>query len=130
MNIALRILAVVVLVLVVDGVWLRLQRAMYRKTIRHTQKKEMKLRLSGAVGSYVCIIFLIVFVNEVVLDRDVGITSAALYGFLIGLAVYGVFNGTNVAIFTDYDKRTAIIDSIWGGSLFALSFALYSLMMS
>lgn len=127
MHIVLRILIISVLVLVVDGVWLRLQRPMYLKMIRNVQKAEMKLGRLGAIVSYACIIFLIVFVNEVLVTIE-DATTAALYGFLIGFAIYGIFNGTNLAIFRRYDKYTGFIDSIWGGFLFALSFGIYNIM--
>lgn len=121
----LRVLIVAALVLVVDGVWLRLRRAMYQRTIRNVQKKELRVRMCGAVWSYACIIFLIVWVSELIGDSPL----AALYGFLLGFAVYGVFNGTNRAIFRDYDTRTAVVDSLWGGAIFALAFWVYSIMV-
>lgn len=122
-----RILVVVMFVLVVDGIWLRAMRPMYRKTIRQTQKKDMKLRMGGAVASYVCIIALIVFFAEgrfPVESKPRQSVTLAL-GFLYGAAIYGVFNGTNVAIFQDYSTKTAVIDTLWGGVLFASSIALY-----
>jgi uncharacterized membrane protein len=126
-SIVVRIVVVVFVVLIVDGIWLRLQRQMYRETIRKTQKKELSMRFSGAALSYVCIIFLIVFLSETI--ETSSIWQSALYGFLLGLATYGVFNGTNVAIFKDYSTKTAVVDSMWGGTLFALTFAIYKWMM-
>jgi uncharacterized membrane protein len=121
MNILLRILLVSVFVLVVDGIWLRLQRGMYRKTIRETQKREMKVRIAGAIWSYVSIIALIVMFAEFVEVGDFW----PLYGFIYGALIYGVFNGTNVAIFREYSVKTAVTDTLWGGILFSVSIALY-----
>jgi uncharacterized membrane protein len=121
MNIVLRILILSVFVLVVDGIWLRLQRGMYRKTIRETQKREMKVRMAGAIWSYVSIIILVVMFAEFAEVGDLWM----LYGFIYGALIYGVFNGTNVAIFREYSTKTAVIDTIWGGILFSVSIAVY-----
>jgi uncharacterized membrane protein len=48
-----------------------------------------------------------------------------LYGFIYGALIYGVFNGTNVAIFREYSVKTAVTDTLWGGILFSVSIALY-----
>jgi uncharacterized membrane protein len=126
MNILLRILLLSVFVLLVDGIWLRLQGGMYRKTIRETQKREMKVRIVGAIWSYVSIIALIVMFAEFVEARDLGL----VYGFIYGALIYGVFNGTNVAIFREYSTKTAVIDTIWGGILFSVSIAAYRVLMT
>jgi len=123
MNIVLRIVLLSVFVLVVDGIWLRLQRNMYRKTIRETQKKEMKLRMVGAAWSYVSIIILIIMFSEFARVDDFWL--AVLYGFIYGALIYGVFNGTNIAIFSEYSTKTAVLDTIWGGILFSAGITLY-----
>ena len=42
-------------------------------------------------------------------------------GFIFGVVVYGVFDFTNLAIFSNYPFSTAIIDTLWGGILMALT---------
>jgi len=122
MNIVWRILILCAFVLVVDGIWLRLQRAMYRKTIRETQKKEMRLRMAGAAWSYGSIILLMVLFAEAFHESR---GAVAIYAFVYGALIYGVFNGTNVAIFSEYSTRTAVVDTLWGGVLFAAGITLY-----
>ena len=36
------------------------------------------------------------------------------YGMFIGLIIYGVYNGTNFAIFKNYPLKVSIIDTLWG----------------
>jgi uncharacterized membrane protein len=36
------------------------------------------------------------------------------YGALLGLAMYGVFDGTNYVLFKDYKLETVLIDTIYG----------------
>ena len=37
------------------------------------------------------------------------------------ICIYAVFDLTNYSIFTDYDIRFAIADTLWGGVLFVLT---------
>lgn len=54
------------------------------------------------------------------------IISSALRGALFGFIVYGVYNATNYAILTEYDLRTATIDTAWGMCVSGLVSALVS----
>jgi uncharacterized membrane protein len=41
--------------------------------------------------------------------------------FLLGLVIYGVYEGTNYALFNNWSEYIVIIDTLWGGILFALT---------
>ena len=41
--------------------------------------------------------------------------------FLNGAAVYAVYDFTNLAILKDYKVQFAVMDTLWGGTLFALA---------
>ena len=41
--------------------------------------------------------------------------------FLLGVTTYGIFDLTNYIIFKKYDIKVAILDVIWGGTLYALT---------
>jgi len=45
--------------------------------------------------------------------------------FLLGLFVYGVYDGTTLAVFKKYTLLTAGIDMMWGGVLFGSTAFLY-----
>lgn len=48
--------------------------------------------------------------------------------FILGLFVYGVYEGTNIAIFKNWSPYVALIDTIWGGVLFgAIAIIVYDL---
>jgi uncharacterized membrane protein len=40
--------------------------------------------------------------------------SAALYGAIFGLVLYGVYDFTNYAILAGYTSRMVIVDMLWG----------------
>jgi uncharacterized membrane protein len=39
--------------------------------------------------------------------------------FLLGIIIYGVYETTNLALFKNWSILTVIIDTLWGGILFA-----------
>jgi uncharacterized membrane protein len=41
--------------------------------------------------------------------------------FLLGIVIYGVYETTNYALFKDWSILTVIIDTLWGGTLFAIT---------
>jgi uncharacterized membrane protein len=43
-----------------------------------------------------------------------------LRGLMLALGMYGVYNTTNLAIFTNYSNELALRDTIWGTSLIAM----------
>jgi uncharacterized membrane protein len=47
--------------------------------------------------------------------------------FLNGAAVYAVYDFTNLAILKDYTIQFAVMDTLWGGTLFALAYYIITL---
>ena len=41
--------------------------------------------------------------------------------FVLGVVIYGVFDGTNMALFSRYSPLIAVQDALWGGILFAVT---------
>ena len=81
------------------------------QTIDHTKETHCKILPK------VCYIFLIFGLNYFILDQNRSVFDA----FLFGLVIYGVFDSTNMAIFKKYNWNVAIMDTIWGGTLMALT---------
>ncbi|MDX1581528.1 MAG: DUF2177 family protein, partial [Alphaproteobacteria bacterium] len=46
---------------------------------------------------------------------------AALHGALLGLAAYGTYNATNLAVLKDWPARLSLVDTLWGTSLTTVS---------
>ena len=40
--------------------------------------------------------------------------EAVVYGILVGLVIYGVFNATNYAINKDWSLKLTLLDTMWG----------------
>ena len=45
--------------------------------------------------------------------------------FLLGIFVYGVYEGTSYSILKNWTIYTILIDTLWGGTLFALTTYLF-----
>ena len=114
MNIKKIVISSVVL-LMIDLIYLKnIGTPVFSKVVNNIQGSELKLNFLGAFISY---LFLIIAVNYFILIPKKSILDA----FILGLCIYAVFDGTNLAIFKDYSVKAAIIDSIWGGILFAIT---------
>lgn len=52
--------------------------------------------------------------------------SSVKEAFLYGLLVYAVYDFTNLAVLPDYPLGFALIDTLWGGILFAIVYSIYN----
>jgi len=50
--------------------------------------------------------------------------------FTTGAAVYAVYDFTNLATLKDYTVQFAMIDTVWGGTLFAVAHMLHGLLVA
>lgn len=107
------LLSAIILVLI-DSVYLNIIKDYFGKQVRAVQKSPLKINMLGAV---LCYIFLIVAMNYFIIQQKRSIQDA----FLLGIIIYGVFETTNYALFEDWYFFTIIIDTLWGGTLFALT---------
>ena len=108
-----RIIISTVLFILIDSIYLKLVSPLFNKLINNIQGSDIKLRLDGALYAYICIV--LVF-NYFILHKN----GTLLDAFLLGLLTYGIYEGTNRAIFSKWSLDVMLIDSLWGGILFSL----------
>ncbi len=98
-----------VLFIVCDVPWLWLTSDWTQKMFKDVQGgTPLKVRFEGAVPVYFALAYL------------VQLTRSLQDAFLMGLAVYTVYEFTNYAALTRYELDFAVADSLWGGVLFVL----------
>jgi uncharacterized membrane protein len=85
------------------------------------QGSEIKVNLLGVA---LCYIFLIIGINYFIIKPRKSVQDA----FLLGLIIYGVYETTNYALFKNWSIVTVIMDTLWGGVLFALTTYLVNLL--
>lgn len=103
------------ILLAVDGLYLyNIGMKTFQKNIQLIQKTPLELNVYGALLSYVCVIGILYYF---IISQHKPVFDA----FLLGIFLYGTFDMTNLAIFSKYAWTTAIIDTLWGGTLFAIT---------
>lgn len=98
----------------IDYVYLQSIKKYFQWQVEHIQGSSMKVNIWGAV---LCYLFLVVGIYYFIIRQKRTYTDA----FLLGLVIYGVFETTNYALFKNWAFTTVVIDTIWGGILFALA---------
>ena len=126
MNQFFELLLYGLLLVVVDSLYLSQISAPFGKMVEKIQKQPMKMKIAPAVVVYLALVgawhF---FIHRDMKKRSFGenVGRAAL----LGLFIYAVYDFTNLALIDDYRLDLAIIDSLWGSTLFALTTAIFSL---
>ena len=97
-----------------DSIYLYSWRHFFEKQIADVQKSRFKMNIQGLVPCYIALVlglyYFIVREKKPVWDA-----------FLLGIFVYLVFESTNLAIFSTWRPITVLVDTAWGGILFALT---------
>jgi uncharacterized membrane protein len=103
-------LTILIILLAIDFVWIGyITKQAWADMIETIQKKPMSVRPDWAFLTYLIMtlgIYVLVLRTE-----DFSIYQKA---FVLGLVMYGVFDGTNRAIFTDWNLSMSMMDVAWG----------------
>ena len=102
---------------VLDGFYLNLTKAYFNKQVKAIQGTEIKANFIAVGITY---IFLIYGLNYFIIQKNRPVKDAAL----LGLVIYGVYEFTNLSIFTNWMVFSTIIDTTWGALLFGLTTAI------
>lgn len=108
------------ILLMVDLVYLTLMTGHFKKLVKDIQKSELSLKLVPTFFVYVSIVmawYLFVERNSKQKVQD---------SFMLGVLMYGMYDLTNYAIFKNWDIKTVVIDTLWGGTLYSLSTYIYT----
>ena len=108
------ILISAIVLITVDFIYLNSIQSFFGNQIKRVQGSPMVVNLLGAA---ICYIFLIAGINYFIIKPRKSVKDA----FLLGIVIYGVYETTNYALFKDWSILTVIIDTLWGGTLFAIT---------
>jgi uncharacterized membrane protein len=95
-----------------DFVYLSVMKGYFMNQVKNVQGSALKLNYFGAA---LCYVFLIAGINYFIIKPRKSVSDA----FLLGLVIYGVYETTNYALLSNWSIITVIIDTLWGGLLFA-----------
>lgn len=108
------LIKIAITMLVLDGIWIYLVAGnAFSSMVQSIQGSAMKIRPGGALVAYAAMILLF---NQFITKESSGWDA-----FLLGFLAYTIYDGTNYALFDNWDLQTAIVDATWGGLLFFLT---------
>jgi uncharacterized membrane protein len=107
-------LASAIIFITIDFVYLNVIKGYFVNQIQSVQGSQPKINYLGAA---LCYIFLIIGINYFIIKPKKSVNDA----FLLGLVIYGVYETTNYALFKNWSILTVIMDTLWGGLLFAVT---------
>jgi len=102
-----------------DAIFLYFQHPIFTRVLRKIQGPT-KLKYIGVVLCYIC---LILALNWFILIPRRSILDA----FILGVCIYGVYEGTTYAVLDGWPLHVVMVDTIWGGIVFALTTWIYRL---
>lgn len=108
------ILVAGIIMLLLDFVYLSSLSKTYHDQVATIQRTVMNVKTEGAA---LCYMFLIFGLYYFILKDH----KSPFDAFLLGLVIYGVYETTTYAIFKKWPFYLVLIDTVWGGTLFALT---------
>lgn len=102
-----------ILFVVIDFVYLNLIKKYFENQVNAVQGSQLQVNFLGVI---LCYIFLIFGLNYFIIKPK----RSPYDAFLLGILIYGVFETTNYALFKNWSILTVILDTLWGGTLFAI----------
>lgn len=108
---------------ILDALWIGANFARYKSMYSSVQSKNMKVKFQGAIMAYafVLLTFVAIALPFARQNMNGNIVRGMLLAGLVGFCTYGVYNATNYALFERYSASVALMDTVWGGVLFALT---------
>jgi uncharacterized membrane protein len=106
-----------------DSIYLNAIKGYFQKQIKDVQGAPIKVKFLGIA---LCYLFLITGINYFIIKPRKSVSEA----FLLGLVIYGVYETTNYALLNNWSILTVIMDTLWGGILFASTTYIINLIRS
>jgi len=108
------IAAITVVLLALDFIYISVIRNMFEIQIADVQRVALQVRPLGAV---LCYLLLVIGLYYFIVREHRPVFDA----FLLGLVIYGVYETTSYALLKKWRWNIVLMDTLWGGVLFALT---------
>lgn len=103
-----------IVLLILDAGFLYVNKDKFNHQIAAVQRVILQFRPEGAL---LCYFLIVAGLNYFIIQRN----RSVLEAFLLGVVIYGVYDTTNYATLKKWDPYLAIMDTLWGGTLFAMT---------
>lgn len=108
------ILLSAIILVTIDSIYLYFIKSIFEKQISTIQSSPIQFNIYGAILCYIVLVF---GINYFILTPNKSVLDA----FILGVVIYGVYETTNLTLFKKWSPYIAVLDTIWGGVLFALT---------
>ena len=102
------------ILLILDGITLNILSDFFNKQVIKIQGTPIKMNIIAAIACYV---FVIILLYYFIVSKDGSVKEAFLLGFL----TYGIYELTTKTLLKGWNWSTVVVDTTWGGVLFALT---------
>lgn len=114
MNHGKRIMVTACIFVALDMLYFTVAGGVFQRLIFKVQKAPLAFNFVGAFLAY---IVLFISLDYFILEQQQG----PLQAFKLGLAIYAVYELTNYALLKDWSASVVVMDTVWGGIVFALT---------
>lgn len=124
MNNLIKFIIIFITIIILDILWFSISINMYKNQIKIIQNEEMILNIYAGFIAYILLAFSVLFIANMKnyeSKKDLIINCG-----IFGLLAYGIFNFTNMAIFKNYNIKTALADTTWGCLVLSLAGYIYT----
>ena len=108
------LLVIAIIFTLYDIIFLYLNRNLFNNQIEKIQGSSINIKKFSAILCYIVLIFGLYYF--IIKDK-----KSVLDAIILGLFVYSVYELTNMSLFENWEYKTVIIDTLWGGALFGLT---------
>ena len=124
------IIIVALLMIIIDAMYISIIGKDYIGMIEKIQKKKIKMNSYGVFISYFFLVLGLYYFVIKDLKLKKKNNQYLIDAFMLGLVIYGVYEGTSYALIEDWYEKYLLVDTIWGGILFALVSYIYNFIYS
>lgn len=103
-----------IVLIILDSLYLTTFGGFFNNMVQSIQGTKIKFKFMGAI---ICYLLIIYGLNYFIIDTKKSFKDA----FILGIFVYGVYESTSYAILDKWNMKAVMLDTIWGGILFALT---------
>jgi uncharacterized membrane protein len=100
------------ILLILDALYIYINKNVFQDTVVTIQRVVMQIKPEGALFVY---LLLVIVINYFIIQKN----RSPLEAFILGFCIYGIYDGTNYAMFKKWPLNIAIMDAVWGGILFS-----------
>jgi uncharacterized membrane protein len=108
------LLFIAIVLLLIDFIYIYLSKNYFNNQIKIIQGSPIQINVVGVILCYILLTFGLYYF---IIQPHKSVKDA----FILGIIIYGVFDTTNYALFNKWSIKTLIMDTLWGGILFAIT---------